>query len=488
MSNIPSESTANKPDGPPGAGLAISTPGEPYEPLWGISGEPGVSGDNAGKRFTKVHEGAEGGRGGHLGHLGHLRELLRELSQEAGARPGRIRSHGAPWRYIADPASGDVHRWRYEAGQVRHEPITLSAAAWRLLRQHRGPAAPANPVVLNGPTGRAVTSLDKVQKTLRRSEQRAAKSKRRKKSKKGFDRLDRDDLDERIRARVVAEMRRQHFDTQADRVAKCGRVIGMRHCLDCKHDEKVQTRCNMWQLCPSCCRRRGRQMAAELLQHINLVPKQHKGYRWRLLTLPVRTCDDHAAAVERIGKNFARLWRTLLSPKKKKSEPRAACECEGRHSCGRDDRYPGVAAFRSIEFGSLNGNVHLHVIYYGPWVDQDDLKHAWHAITGDSYVCYVQGVSGVHAIREVAKYAVKMFATDAKSQVRFWKAITGKHCTQRYGALRHSKDLKSGIGKTESFKLSCELCGSERYHYTAVERDGSVLGESLRNKRGPPMD
>jgi len=215
-------------------------------------------------------------------------------------------------------------------------------------------------------------------------------------------------------------------------------------------------------------------MAAELRQHIELVPRQHKGYRWRLITLPVKTDRDHAAAVDRIGKAFARLWRVFLNPMAKTPKGEKARRL-----------YPGCAAFRSIEFGSLKGNVHLHVIYYGPWVDQAKLSDRWHDITGDSYVTDVRAIDGPKGIAEVAKYAVKMFDTTAKAQVRFWTAIKGKHCTQRYGSLRHSKDKEKGLGETEAFELSCELCGSTRYHYTAVDKDGNI--ESL-TARGPPHD
>ena len=64
---------------------------------------------------------------------------------------------------------------------------------------------------------------------------------------------------------------------------------------------------------------------------------------------------------------------------------------------------------------------------------------------------------------DVAKYAVKMFDTSAKKLVKFWQAVKGRQCTQRYGALRGLR------GKPDlEYELECELCGSTRYHYTAV--------------------
>jgi hypothetical protein len=169
-----------------------------------------------------------------------------------------------------------------------------------------------------------------------------------------------------------------------------------------------------------------------------------KNWTWKMLTLPVRTQKDHAAAVKRIGGAFAKLWRSYL-------------------------KRPGAAAFRSIEFGSLNGNVHLHVLYYGPFREQAELSRRWHGVTGDSFVTYIQQISGPAGLKEVAKYAVKMYDCSAKKQVLFWLAIRGKHTTQRYGLLRGLR----GLPEME-YSLECELCGSERYHYTAVDKDGII--------------
>jgi hypothetical protein len=171
-----------------------------------------------------------------------------------------------------------------------------------------------------------------------------------------------------------------------------------------------------------------------------------------MLTLPVKTDQDHARAVGRIGGHFARLWRSFL-------------KCEG------------AAAFRSLEFGSLTGNVHLHVIYYGPYRRQAELSKRWHKITGDSYITHIKQIKTADGVGDVAKYAVKMFDTSAKKLVKFWQAVKGRQCTQRYGALRGLR------GKPEiEYELECELCGSTRYHYTAVV-DGII--SDLRDKGFP---
>ncbi len=67
----------------------------------------------------------------------------------------------------------------------------------------------------------------------------------------------------------------------------------------------------------------------------------------------------------------------------------------------------------------------------------------------------------------MAKYTLKIAAVPAETVVDFWLAIRGKHTTQRYGALRGLRERPE-----DEYTLECELCGSERYHYVAVDRNG----------------
>lgn len=370
-----------------------------------------------------------------------LASLFQQLRTEADARPEYVQRWGAPWIYNVDPADDSIHAWRNELGRIAHKPLRISGATWRLLQSNRGDQPPRNPARRNAPEAVRSTSLDTVHKIMRRSEVDAANHPLNRGGKQGQTLVDRDDLDRRVVARVAKELRRRKFTRQAERIEGCGRILGVRHCLDCAHDQVVATRCGMWQLCPMCCRRRGRIQAAELTRHIELVPKK-AGFAWRMITLPIKTNRDHLAAVRRIGKNFAQLWRSYL-------------------------KRPGAAAFRSLEFGSLKGNVHLHCIYYGPYLEQAELSRRWHQVTGDSYVTDIRLIRGSGGISEVAKYAVKMFDCSAKKLVTFWEAIRGRHTTQRYGELRGLRSRPEA-----EYDLTCELCDSTRYHYTRVDPRG----------------
>lgn len=357
----------------------------------------------------------------------------------------------------------DAHLFTLTRWGEEHRALTLPLSAVKVIKQLRSPAPLIrSPLRLNAPTGRAVTSLDTVQKILRRAAADPRNHPLRKAEKPSKNNPfrspeARDAADAAVRVDLVAELRRQGYTREADRVEKCGTVLGVRSCCDCGHRQAVQTSCNMWQMCPTCCRARGRRMAAELLRHKERVPKV-KGFRWRMLTLPLKNSGDAAADVRRLSEGFAKLWRSFL-------------------------KKPGAAAFRGIEFGALAGNVHLHAVYYGPWIGQAELSEKWHRLTGDSYVVDVRAIEGNRrGISEVAKYAVKLFAVPAPRAIEFWRAIRGKQTTQRYGALRGMRS----DNPADEFEIDCELCGGTEYHYTAVAPGDADALRKLLHTRGPP--
>lgn len=408
--------------------------------------------------------------------------LLVAQSAASGATPDLLAHWYATARHIPAPApdapppafvartratlvadGDDLHRFVRRYWGEEHRALTLSLQAARVITQLRSPAPLIRqPVRLNPPEGRAVTSLDTVRKILHRAAADPRNHPLRKNEKPSKNNPfrspeARDAADAAVRIDLVAELRRQGYQREADRVEKCGTVIGVRSCCSCGHRQAVQTRCDLWQMCPTCCRRRGRQMAAELLRHKERVPKV-KGFRWRMLTLPVKNTGDAAADVRRLSQAFAKLWRVNL-------------------------KRPGAAAFRAIEFGALTGNVHLHAVYYGPWIGQAELSERWHQLTGDSYVVDVRAIEGNRrGISEVAKYAVKLFAVPADRAIDFWQAIRGKQTTQRYGALR---GLRSE-NPADEFEIDCELCGGTEYHYTAVAPDDADALRHLLHGRSPP--
>lgn len=264
-------------------------------------------------------------------------------------------------------------------------------------------------------------------------------------------RNERDDRDKAFKAGVVKELRKQNHSKQADRVGGCGVVMGRKICADCSDGTLHTSQCGQYHLCPTCARIKSQRLKIELGKHVKGV-KQWRGYSWKFITLTVRTRPGQWSEALRVCvDSFSKAWRMHL-------------------------KAPGAGAFRSVEFGPLNGNIHVHVLYYGPFINQAKLARAWERYTGGSYHIKIKAVregkgkgklidpeheiAFADAIEEVAKYSTKMGEVGPQKLVQFWAAIKGSHMTQRYGTLRGIPTEKMIFEKP-----SCEVCGCTEFFY-----------------------
>lgn len=74
-----------------------------------------------------------------------------------------------------------------------------------------------------------------------------------------------------------------------------------------------------------------------------------------------------------------------------------------KHFWGDDKR---AGAFAALEIGPKGGNVHVHMIVYGRYVDQAAISNYWRKLT-DNYIVWVKRVSAEQAISEGIKYCTK---------------------------------------------------------------------------------
>jgi hypothetical protein len=207
--------------------------------------------------------------------------------------------------------------------------------------------------------------------------------------------------------------------------------------------------CGEYRLCPMCAKRRSKELQNEIRPLIRQIEaKPIVGYKWRLFTLTIRTCGNQKEAVALALSAFSKLHRNKL-------------------------KKPYTAAIRSMEFGPETGNVHLHVLYYGPYVNQAELSEAWEGLTGAPVVDirlvggHGQGLYG--AVKEVLKYMTNFAKVGDKGLlVRCWLAGKGRRLVQRYGLLFGRTSLERWLGvvlpKPPAFKVvditCCPICGS----------------------------
>jgi hypothetical protein len=142
--------------------------------------------------------------------------------------------------------------------------------------------------------------------------------------------------------------------------------------------------------------------------------------RWdaiRFVTLTLRA--DASSLADRWGK----LWRSFATLR--------------TAACWRDNVAGGIAIPEVTVGKHGQWHVHLHVLVHGRFIPQAQLKAAWHAATGDSFVV---GIEIVHSRKDAAMYVAKYVGKGAA--VHTWdpdrireyaETLAGKRLLRVYG-------------------------------------------------------
>jgi len=167
--------------------------------------------------------------------------------------------------------------------------------------------------------------------------------------------------------------------------------------------------------CVPCANERSRTIALNVIEHL--------GYRRvRFLTLTLRQSPDNLGdVIDRLYGAFRKLQRSPLWSRS----------------------VTGGVAFLEIKFNPQLAawNCHLHLLVEGKFIPQNQLSHAWHLATGDSFVVDIRLPAG-HAgiIRYVTKYASKpLNSSFSFDPVRLDEAISslkGRRLCTTFGTWR----------------------------------------------------
>jgi hypothetical protein len=136
------------------------------------------------------------------------------------------------------------------------------------------------------------------------------------------------------------------------------------YCAHCGHEKKFRISCGD-RTCPQC-RRKWFGFHFNTLQEV--VAKWPTIYS---LTLTIKNLPNETFSredVRRIRDNFGKLRK------------RYARKIKG-----------GFYVVQATNHGD-GWHLHLHILYDGSYIDQEDLSRAWHEITGDSYVLWLRRV------------------------------------------------------------------------------------------------
>ena len=262
------------------------------------------------------------------------------------------------------------------------------------------------------------------------------------------------------------------FGEQSKRLRECGSILGFWQCDGCGEPRKLQrTFCNQPKICGICARIERRKTIEEVDIYLKAIESRPRhGFHLRYITLPIKTEgyseESLKNAIESIWVAFKKLWRNDLVAK-------------------------GAGAKVFLEVGPKNGNIHLHVLFYGPWIDQSKLSARWLKYTGTSSVVDIQDGRG--KTQEIVKYVCKGLKntegadTDFLNDLVFnsWRALHGKYRKMAYGIFRknvleawieHPVHVPPKEEPLESIG-PCLVCKSDSLRY--------ILGNVFQ--RGPPI-
>lgn len=170
-------------------------------------------------------------------------------------------------------------------------------------------------------------------------------------------------------------------------------------------------------LCPRCGAARSAANSEWLQRTVDVVHagEQRPGYAWRHITLtseydPFNPDDVSIEGLKRrradLRRGFQAVWKDVLIRRvefvQNKTNSRVRLKVK--------ERFEGVGAWFATEIAG-RGNVHAHVLYYGPFVPGELFRQVYEAALGRTGFVKIQRLDGREgldkAIREVGKYVVK---------------------------------------------------------------------------------
>jgi len=211
--------------------------------------------------------------------------------------------------------------------------------------------------------------------------------------------------------------------------------------------------------CPHCAHRRYLRLKDEY-SHLN-----RKIRRGRILTLTLKNGLNVAELVDKAISSFKKLRRREIF----------------RNVRG------GFYAVEVVPKDAGLWNVHLHVIFDGPFLPQGKLSENWYDITGDSYVVDIQLLRKRNA---GVKYVLG-YCSDEDKVRDTWGGVPESRKKEFERAVKHRRLVQTfghlhGVQKRDSV-FECPECGGTNWINLSFEfAEGLSLAEWDKGRRPPP--
>ena len=233
-------------------------------------------------------------------------------------------------------------------------------------------------------------------------------------------------------------------------------------CKDCGQHYNALLGCHL-RTCPTCAKEYGDRVYREILAIAKKFPVTAT-HRLRMITFGYGTKKGMREGLKESQKAFYKIWRSDLRP---------------RLNPGQTPRKYGKAGvFASVEFGAKSDSVHIHALYYGPWINRKKLQERWKQLTGSWYVD-VRECKGSRGIREVVKYISKGITGNDYKAFEIEKALQGTRRIMTYGVFydRHT-DLNE-----ETYQFTCPCCGSAQWRYQGIIKKDKMVDQEIHHFR-----
>jgi len=253
----------------------------------------------------------------------------------------------------------------------------------------------------------------------------------------------------------------EQYESRAD---NCGAYVREFETKCCNKIVYFNMCCNL-RSCPYCARKRMLDRTRKVVKFIKSLDanREKYGHRLRFITFGYGTKDGIKKGVEKSLEAFEKIRRNLLETQRVKYVDKWDRKIKRRKTEG---------CVWSVELGSKNLSVHVHVLYWGKYIPQRVLKKEWKRLTGKFYVDIryaknkskkKKGLWGV--VLETTKYITKgLRDLDTETAFRIERELFN---IRTFGT--------SGIfyGKIKPEKLTCPFCGSDLgFFYVDVEEKG----------------
>lgn len=148
----------------------------------------------------------------------------------------------------------------------------------------------------------------------------------------------------------------------------------------------------------------------------------------------------------------------------------------------------GWGALSVDEVGFNNFNLHAHILFYGPYIHQDDLKRVWHEISGFEVVWIeLAEADGREALSYMLKYVGKPPANDPAILAQLEAAF---HGARRVFAYKCFYNFKPEEVEEEQPDRNCPTCGAplsivrELRSLSVLRAEGLPMLQSVRYEKG----